>query len=466
MSTTVALALPWGQYHANPWGSHVNEGSVEWPPSPWRLLRALYAMWRNRAPHLPAEAVERVLNHLSTPPVYAVPPFTEATTRHWFPDSHHGLDRAIDAFVVTERDAVLGITWPADLEDADRVILAELLELLSYVGRAESVCEARLLPPHAEVEGRHCRPVVESQLAALDQSTLSVLVPQLPLKVEALTASTIEVRRAGFVQPPGSRWQRYERPTPMAHVAAPSPPPPQASAPKAAVWAIEARSRPALTSAVAVTDALRRACVSNHDDGRNGGPSQILAGKDANGRRLEGHGHAHYLALPGDHDSRKVGRLVVWALDGLGAPERAALARLTALKGQHLAHAGLRPMRLGLEGLGPVEAVAPWLVGPAQHWRSLTPFAPPRHARRQQEWADHLQQQVSEELARRNLPAPRAVEVTPGSWLAFRRHRIRERLEDGRRATGLRIAFDHDVAGPLALGALSHFGLGLFVPER
>ena len=42
-----------GRFHATPWGRHVNEGVVEWPPSPWRLLRALAATFyraRLRAP--------------------------------------------------------------------------------------------------------------------------------------------------------------------------------------------------------------------------------------------------------------------------------------------------------------------------------------------------------------------------------------------------------------------------------
>ena len=40
---TVSIRFPGGHYHATPWGSSPNEGLVEWPPSPWRLLRALLA---------------------------------------------------------------------------------------------------------------------------------------------------------------------------------------------------------------------------------------------------------------------------------------------------------------------------------------------------------------------------------------------------------------------------------------
>ncbi|MCL6446023.1 MAG: type I-U CRISPR-associated protein Cas5/Cas6, partial [Alicyclobacillus sp.] len=38
-----------GTYHATPWQRHVNEADVEWPPSPWRVLRALIATWYRKA---------------------------------------------------------------------------------------------------------------------------------------------------------------------------------------------------------------------------------------------------------------------------------------------------------------------------------------------------------------------------------------------------------------------------------
>ena len=34
------------RYHATQWGRHVNEGVLEWPPSPWRILRAIVATWQ------------------------------------------------------------------------------------------------------------------------------------------------------------------------------------------------------------------------------------------------------------------------------------------------------------------------------------------------------------------------------------------------------------------------------------
>ena len=52
--TTIRLTFPAARYHATPWGRHVNEGVPEWPPSPYRLLRALYDVWQRKCFHLPA----------------------------------------------------------------------------------------------------------------------------------------------------------------------------------------------------------------------------------------------------------------------------------------------------------------------------------------------------------------------------------------------------------------------------
>jgi CRISPR-associated protein Csb2 len=33
----LAFTFPAGRYHATPWGRHVNEADVAWPPEPWRI---------------------------------------------------------------------------------------------------------------------------------------------------------------------------------------------------------------------------------------------------------------------------------------------------------------------------------------------------------------------------------------------------------------------------------------------
>ena len=86
--TTLALRFPAGRYHATPWGHHVNEGIVEWPPSPWRLLRALISVgyatlgWDDGVP----EAACRLVSDLaSVSPVYTLPSSGVGHSRHYMP---------------------------------------------------------------------------------------------------------------------------------------------------------------------------------------------------------------------------------------------------------------------------------------------------------------------------------------------------------------------------------------------
>lgn len=480
MSTSLAFTFPWGRYHANPWGRHVNEGVSDWPPSPWRILRALYATWQARAWHLDTGLIHAVLSALATPPEYLLPPYVEAHTRHYMPNMTHMLgfprtgqttansddakDKAFDSFVVMERGAVVVVTWSVNLEAEQREALAELASLLPYLGRAESVCEARLLSPaDTSPRGLRCAPCDEVKGGAgPGLGLVRVLVPTSPLDIDALTVRTTAVRNKGLVDAPGARWHAYLRPLP----AEPSAPPRRSSRtpPTAVRWAIASPALPSLRAAVAMADVLRQACMSRYGRRFGGQQSEVLAGKDHGGAPLAGHSHAHYLALDEDSDGL-LDHLLLWAPRGLDQRDLEAIAALDRLTGfGHVSD--FRPARLGLEALGSVDRVAAWLVGPSRVWVSHTPFAPPRHAKRRVSWESHVAAEVRRELLSRGLPAASTVELLRGEWLSYRRHRpTRERLPEARRAAGVRIVFEAPATGPLALGALSHFGLGLFVPE-
>lgn len=478
MSTTLAVVFPLGRYHATPWGRSVNEGAVEWPPSPWRVLRSLYATWKARAPHLAEEVVLELLDALAMPPLYVVPPHSLAHTRHYLPDITHmkgrpkwskttdyssdATDKAVDAFVAVERNAELLIHWPGKMSQPQQAALAELAELIPYLGRAESVCEARLLEGETPAAGSSFGPL-EDESATGTSDALRLLVPDRPLDVVALTARTSDVReKLRMMDPPGASWVAYQRPQPTV----PSAPAPRRTSRRvyAVRWRISTPARPARKAAVAMADTLRHACMSRFGRRFDDEVSAVLAGKDADGQPLTDHRHAHYLAFSADDDQR-LDTLVLWAPVGLGRRELEVLGRLHHLRG--FAHVSdFRPCRLGLEAYGLVDEVAPELVGPAKVWESHTPFAPPRHAKRRTPWIEHVTDQVSEELERRGKPPPRAVEVLPGDWASYRTHRHtkNERLINARRATGVRITFAGPVTGPIAIGALSHFGLGLLLP--
>ena len=216
-------------------------------------------------------------------------------------------------------------------------------------------------------------------------------------------------------------------------------------------------------AAVALGDVLRQSCMSNFGRANNGAVSQVLSGKLPDGARLRGrHEHAHYLAFSsGGDNSRLLDSMVVWAPAGLDPDELAAIAvphRLFA--GPHVQ--GVNGRRLGVEAWGTIGDVAPELIGASTVWGTATPFAPTRYGRGSFE--SLVIDNVTRELANRDLPAPCEVRIVTGDWIAFRRYRLREVLDDARRAFGVEIEFDQPVEGPIVLGQLSHFGLGIFRP--
>lgn len=466
MPTTVAVTFPWGRYHATPWDRNVNEGVVEWPPSPWRLLRALYAVWKNRCPHLPAESVEKVLGALADPPRYRLPSaFDVVHTRHYLPGIGHRpgvkteTTKTFDPTVVVARDAVVLIDWHVQLGHEETQCLAELLDALPYLGRAESIVSAALVasPPGGDW--------LERVVSGADVDLVRLLAPTHPLDLDALTMTPHQVRSLGLLQPPSTRWidypapvTRFERmPTQGTRSAGPR---------RTAVrLAVTGPARPTRFAGVACGDLLRRAALANFGRDHDGAPSATLAGKDEAGAPNRGpHDHAHYLPLA--DATGLLEAMVVWAPRGLSDAEVVAISRTRRLRpsrDQQVAGLSGRDVRLGIESIGSMMDVAPELCVASRTWVSATPYSPSRH--RKGDLEVQLVTDIAEELDRRGLPAPIAVELLRGDWQSFRRYRLSESIRQGRRPHGLRLRFDTPVPGPIVVGKLSHFGLGVFVPE-
>lgn len=463
MSTVLEIQLPWGRYHATAWNRSTNEGVAEWPPSPWRILRALVSAWKVHAPDLDEQRVMAVLASLTDPPRFHLPPFREAHSRHYLPGVKHmkgvanDTDKTLDAFVVTDRDASLWVEWPVDLSDDDRELLQQLAEGVGYVGRAESITFCSLATSAGD--GVICEPLVGEADAA--HGSVRVLVPDGAVTLAGLMQTTTSVRSARRLLPECTRLQAYRRPSPepdrtprrRVHL--------QPGVVNAVRLSISGPVLPSRFDVVAFGDLLHTAAVKRH-----GVHSPALSGKDELGQRLGGkHGHAHFLALPerADLSGRRVGSFVVWAPGGLSETDLAALSLV-----EHLSSNRLDGVRrpVVLTAAGEVAEVAPELTAAAgsRDWMSVTPYSPIRHHKGT--LAEQLLRDVNLELRHRDLPPALDVETIPGPWLHFGRYRVgKERIREQRRAYGLRLRLSEPIIGPLSLGQLSHFGLGLFRPE-
>ncbi|OYT71749.1 MAG: type I-U CRISPR-associated protein Cas5/Cas6, partial [Chloracidobacterium sp. CP2_5A] len=158
---TVKIRFPGGRYHATPWGHHVNEGLIEWPPSPWRLLRALLACgfssqgWTDVPP-----VARRLIDKLAAVlPKYHLPDASAAHSRHYMPIIEGKVQKTtlvFDTWANVGADALL-IHWPCELDAEETELLRTLVAALGYLGRSESWVEAELTDELAEWNAMPCQ---------------------------------------------------------------------------------------------------------------------------------------------------------------------------------------------------------------------------------------------------------------------------------------------------------------------
>jgi CRISPR-associated protein Csb2 len=488
-----------GRYHATPSRHHVNEGLVEWPPSPWRLIRALVATGYTKLGWAEAPRELRALAEAlaSTLPTYRLPAATLGHTRHYMPIKgwKRGVPQTslvLDAFVCPH--GALAMVWPVELSSDQRSLIALLLDRLAYLGRAESRVKARLIEPGdvpAGIEVSPDRRDMDDEpvrlLAPIPGSEYQVWrrnVPDAPEDLlAALQIETTMLQREGWSAPPGSREIVYWRPADAvsswssAQLPPNGPPAPFADT---ALFALATDTKrdvlPPIERVFPTMALFRRALLSKSGDEQCAGTCPELTGKDGQGRRLRhGHRHAHFIPLSLDPRNRgRVDHVLVHAPMGLGRVAQRALRHL-----QKTWAKGIDDIAVTLVGLGSISCfrtiggVSIPELGRSTIWESCTPFTPPRYLKPRGK--DSLDGQVRAELRRRGLPdllaAPVVTHPSERGPAGFRARRFRHfvRTRQNSPAPGppagvfhLRLTFVTPIEGPLCLGWGSHFGLGLF----
>ena len=500
----LVFRFPGGRYHATPWGNHVNEGLIEWPPSPWRITRALLATgftklgWRE-----PPPAARSLVDALAAVlPEYRLPAAVAVHTRHYMPtDSKKPEERVkvFDAFAHLGNGEV-AVMWAIGLSAELASLLAELVPKISYLGRAESVVEARLVAdtevPEGDVASSNAgnRPGAEpiallAPMTATDYAAwLAEAIPsrgekgkgntakatkRSPYPSDSLAAVLVDtgfLQEHGWSQPPGSRRVQYYRPAlataPRRTVSMAK----QVTFADTALLALSSDTRrgdvlPTVTRSLPQAELLHQGLVSHVGEAI----CPELTGRDRAGVRLEGHRHATLIPLDLDGDGR-LDHFLVHAPMGFGAEAQRALRAIRKM----YAKGSARPHFVTLAGLGilrefarlggnPVQA-----LGESRFWVSWSPFVPPRHLKPRRHT---LEDQVQAELAARSLPPAARIAVMDREAIIADgfHHFVRTRRDPRRqppapRFYGLQLEFDRSVKGPVSLGYASHYGLGLFVP--
>ncbi|MBT0774222.1 type I-U CRISPR-associated protein Cas5/Cas6 [Kineosporia sp. J2-2] len=515
MPTTVSVTFILGRYHATPWATHVNEGQVELPPSPWRILRALYAVWKERRPDLDETTVHDLLHRLAEPPQFDVPDHILAHTRHYYPDltstsSKKSSDQIIDTFAALDPRQPLLITWPFDLPPQQRHVLEALCKALPYLGRSESLCTAELLSESASPApgSQQWTPTTVDDDRDRNTPPRKLLTPDQPLDLAALTARPIDWRRTGLLYPRGTHHTLYRQVQATAHPPEADSPPniqpeparkqntttteepvvmPEARSPSDFLSSSATRANPAHTvvrldlaqpsrlayrDTALVTRMLHAAAASKLPDHHTRKSLSNLLGIDDTGRNLRSnHRHAHLLAAPDSH--RRITRLIVWSPDGLADDEIDALCRISELRNRHISRLR-QPTRILVTAIGGNELLPPEWTGASRHWESVTPYLPTGHPKK--DLARYVHHRIPTDL---NYTQPglsdllddihildRPPRTSTGGIFAREQSPPHRTISTGNFYVRIRFKKHHTPhrGGLLTAGQLSHYGLGLFRP--
>ena len=407
MPLSIAFRFLTGHYHATPFGHHVNEGMIEWPPSPWRLLRALVSVgytsgvWDGAGPSPTARSL---IESLSVDlPLYSLPPTIGAHSRHYMPlgvlDSKSKTEKTTLVFDTWARieDRELVVTWRnVLLKEAEWSMLNVLVGNLNYLGRSESWVEGRILEVGEPTPETNCFPDEAGEIPGRGWEQVTLLAPSDPSEFQTWRAARLEealtdlalpdgkkpaktllnkrakaeapyptdmldclqkdttwLRSYGWNWPPGSRRVFYWRRSDAISVSTVKTRPKIQSVQRveAMLLSVTNASRndhalPSVTRTLPQGELLHRALVGIAT--KRGKPPPELTGRDKRRKPLRGpHRHAHINPLDLNGDGH-LDHILIWAPMGLGARAQSAIrtARRTYTKGE------IEPLRLAVASSG------------------------------------------------------------------------------------------------------------------
>jgi len=386
------LRFPAGRYHATPWGRHVNEAAIAWPPEPVRILRALIACHHRKADkgQFSDEALADLIDALARElPVYRLPDAVSAHTRHYMP-SPVKTTLVFDAFARFDADVPLIVGWPGlSLSPEKGAHLDHLVTRLGYLGRAESWVEAEVFewsgddanakPRNHDGEGNERAPDSGLRLAslyaplspeayrercehlireererrragwtkkssptatAIDKDMKNILATLPDRLASALAIDTSDLHAAGWSDPPACRRVLYTAPEPASVWRGPRPRTTRTRPdPTVARFVLAGRPPPRIEDTVKIGELMRLAAlarfgwVKEEATGRpRANAPSVISGRGSDNRPLRDADHRHAFWLPEDADGDgEIDHLVVYARDGFDHEVRDKLDRLTRL---------------------------------------------------------------------------------------------------------------------------------------
>ncbi len=464
---TLRVRFLYGRYHAKKWGANVNDGEIDWPPSPWRIMRAIIHTWRTYHPATVDDVVWPVLQQLIRhPPKFYLPRASKSHVRHYVPlVNKDSKALMLNPFVVIEREARLTVVWDSVTISTEQLdTLNNIVSDMKYLGRAESLCEVTADASNSEQEP-NCVPLsATNNTAHQDAEVIEVLVPDAKATIQDLSVRTRDLEKNQMFPKKSHNilYARHKTPNSSDHTLVSRTRP--SNGINVVRFMIGGRIRPLLTRSVRVSESFRKAAISQYGTISNGRKTAALSGHEKDGASVEGHTHAFYIPTDDDNDGR-IDHLTVFK-HGAFSPEE-----ITALESVNYVWDGGERMQVVFSGHGDSANFDTSFLKRSKKWKTITPYVGNRFDRKNLSAGENAVRHIRAEVRKRNMPEPVAICPIPGGVVGkFRAHKYCRRTDArshlSRNAFMVTILFENVLQGPLCLGHGAHFGLGLFVPTE
>lgn len=456
-----------GRYHATQWGRNVNEGLVDWPPSPWRILRAIISAWKLYT-KLEDEKVVPILEKMCKSDVtFHIPNAVQSHTRHYMPYANNKTEKIIDSFIMMDKEQSLHVKWNMlNLNNDEKEILKTITRQIRYIGRAESWCQINL---HKEKITPNCIPLKYDENTS-NKEIIDIMVPTSDATLADLCIETSHMYKERTSHPKGSKTIQYLRPHDcLTKIDSHSE---YSSNIEVVRYIIAEKIPPDVTQTITIGDSIKRAAMSIYGRQNDNGVSETLSGKNANREKLErGHTHAYYIPTDENLDG-KIDHVTIIAKKQFTKKEMFALGKIRTIR------YGQSSLDLIYEANGKIEDFNKVsLLHTSKKWESFTPYVLNRHMKLRgpkgnkiiidgpaEQLKKEIQKRFGDDIKIKNLTITDSQSLMKSGRKPIQFKRWRKHKLPGFGAYKVKIEFESIMQGPLLFGHGAHYGLGMFVP--
>lgn len=463
-----------GQYHATPWGRNVSEGVAEFPPSPYRLIRAIIDSWLRKNRDIKEQEIEKIIMLMSDEkPKFKVPPYTQSFIKSYMSKNDRNpekKDLIYDGFIRVVPGSFVKIIWEnAQITEQESLLLSRIVSAINYLGRSDSWVDISISSQYEELN-YNIFPI-DRTIANEDRlKSLRIASPvskaEYNGKISWLSAfqmSTNDVIAKNIKSPPSLTFHDYYVDEPkiyennkIKHISA-------ESKVNTFIYSLHTSVPPQVIETLPIAERMHTIINGRYKKKFNKASENFSGRSNMTGHLLTGHKHTYILPVDRNEDGR-IDRIVLKSVLNFDEDELYVLDSVSEIW-----QSGGRPN----VKLIPIE----WgdsrdmeTIFKSNIFRSVTPFIPTRHFRKGRGiYGEWLKNEVLRELKNHDMPLPVTVSNLKTLdlkghtfyWLEFMRSRKGDEQKVG---YGFEIKFEDYVEGPFSIGYGAHFGLGMFYP--